>query len=116
VPEDDAMQDDSRKGAVRQGETFDTDTIEARMRMRIRETITTIVEEELEAALGAEKSARVGVTRHGYRHGARERTLTTPGTVHVRDAASTPGRSGRDHQRMAQYDGGPISAPDRPGR
>ena len=71
------MQDDSRKGAVRQGATFDTDTIEARMRMRIRETITTIVEEELEAALGAEKSARVGVTRHGYRHGARERTLTT---------------------------------------
>jgi transposase-like protein len=33
--------------------------------------------EELEAALGAEKSARVGEARQGDRHGTRERTLTT---------------------------------------
>jgi transposase-like protein len=53
------------------------DTIEARMRTRIRETIEMVVEEELEAALGAAPSARVGETRQGYRHGRRERTLTT---------------------------------------
>jgi len=53
------------------------DTIEARMRQRIRETIEMVVEQELEAALGAALSARVGETRQGYRHGTRERTLTT---------------------------------------
>ena len=53
------------------------DTIEARMRTRIRETIEMVVEQELEAALGAALSARVGETRQGYRHGTRERTLTT---------------------------------------
>jgi len=77
VPEDDAMQDDSRKGAARQAEGWGPDTIEARMRTRIRDTIELIVEEELEAALGAEKSARVGATRQGYRHGTRVRRLTT---------------------------------------
>jgi hypothetical protein len=36
-----------------------------------------IVEEELEAALGARRSQRVGLVRAGYRHGQRSRTLTT---------------------------------------
>lgn len=36
-----------------------------------------IVEEELEAMLGAKPSQRVGSARQGYRHGHRERTLTT---------------------------------------
>ncbi len=71
------MQDDSRKDGARQAETLGVDTIEARMRARIRETIEMIVEEELEAALGAGRSARVGAVRQGYRHGTRERTLTT---------------------------------------
>jgi transposase-like protein len=44
---------------------------------RIRETIEELVEEKLDAALGAGKSERVGADRVGYRHGARERTLTT---------------------------------------
>lgn len=70
------MQDDSRKGAGSQA-AYGPDTIEGRMRLRIRETIEAIVEEELEAVLGAEKSARVGAARQGYRHGRRERTLTT---------------------------------------
>jgi transposase-like protein len=35
------------------------------------------VEEELEAALGAASSARVGEERRGYRHGTRSRTLAT---------------------------------------
>ncbi len=53
------------------------DTIEQVMRERVRATIETIVEEELEAALGAGRSARVGAARRGYRHGVRSRTLTT---------------------------------------
>jgi transposase-like protein len=71
------MQDDNRKSVARQAEALGPDTIEVRMRTRIRETIEAIVEEELEAALGAERSARVGAVRQGYRHGTRDRTLTT---------------------------------------
>jgi transposase-like protein len=56
---------------------FGFDSIEMAMRARVRDTIEAIVEEELEAALGAGKSARVGDTRQGYRHGRRARTLTT---------------------------------------
>ena len=48
----------------------------AEIRDRIRGVIETIVDEELEAALGAGRSRRVGA-RTGYRHGARERQLTT---------------------------------------
>jgi transposase-like protein len=77
VPEDDAMQDDNKKGTGRQVEAYGPDTIEGRMRLRIRETIEAIVNEELEAVLGAEKSARVGAARQGYRHGSRARRLTT---------------------------------------
>jgi len=56
---------------------FGRDSIEQAMRLRIRDTIEELVKEELEAALGAAKSARVGEQRQGYRHGTRERTLTT---------------------------------------
>jgi transposase-like protein len=58
-------------------EPFGRDAIERVMRERIRETIEQLVVEELDAALGAAKSARVGAARVGYRHGARPRTLTT---------------------------------------
>jgi putative transposase len=51
--------------------------LEMVIRQRARMVIDAIVEEELEHALGAAPSARVGVTRQGYRHGSRERTLTT---------------------------------------
>jgi len=56
---------------------FGADSIEMAMRQRIRETIEELVKEELDAALGASKSARVGEQRQGYRHGTRNRTLTT---------------------------------------
>ena len=56
---------------------FGADSIEMAMRQRIRETIEELVKEELDAALGASKSARVGEQRQGYRHGTRDRTLTT---------------------------------------
>jgi transposase-like protein len=56
---------------------FDRDSIEQAMRRRIRDTIEALVKEELDAALGAATSARAGEQRQGYRHGTRERTLTT---------------------------------------
>lgn len=56
---------------------FDGDTIEQVMRERVRETLEMIVEQELEAALGAGRSARVGEQRTGYRNGSRARQLTT---------------------------------------
>jgi transposase-like protein len=70
VPEDDAMETDSRSEWQGNG------TLEELMRERIRATIETIVEEELDGALGAARSQRVGLVRVGYRHGKRARTLT----------------------------------------
>lgn len=72
------MAKDSRNGssgeAARVEEATNLETI---IRRRARGLIDAIVEEELEAALGAASSARVGAARQGYRHGTRERTLTT---------------------------------------
>jgi putative transposase len=65
------MEMDSRSGEAGKG------SLEELMRERIRATIEVIVDEELEAALGAGRSARVGSVRAGYRHGKRERTLST---------------------------------------
>ena len=67
----------SRNGIEDGSETFDADSIEQAIRERVRDTIELIVGEELEAALGATVSARVGEQRRGYRHGHRERTLST---------------------------------------
>lgn len=72
------MKHDSwKRGAGEAPQTFDAETIEHVMRERIRETIEWIVQEELEAALGAAPSQRVGAARQGVRHGIRGRTLTT---------------------------------------
>lgn len=46
------MRDDSKNGAGSQA-AYGPDTIEGRMRLRIRETIEATVEEEREAVLGA---------------------------------------------------------------
>ena len=63
-------------------------TLEEPMREQIRVTIESIVAEELESALGAAPSERVGPVRAGYRHGKRARTLTTSlGSDDNRDAA-----------------------------
>src|SRR5215467_399240 len=70
------MERDSRKAVEEEGLAWGPDSIEAEIRERIRGMIETIVDEELEAALGAGRSQRVGA-RTGYRHGARERQLTT---------------------------------------
>ena len=54
-----------------------TTSLETAIRLRARGLIDAIVEEELDAALGAALSTRVGADRQGYRHGTRARTLTT---------------------------------------
>jgi transposase-like protein len=71
------MGSDSRVAEGGEVERFGRDAIERVMRERIRATIEQLVMEELDTALGAAKSARVGAARVGYRHGARPRTLTT---------------------------------------
>jgi putative transposase len=68
---------DSRKAIGEEGFEWGADLIEAEIRTRIRSLIEGIVAEELEAALGAGKSQRVGAARSGYRHGSRQRQLTT---------------------------------------
>src|SRR5258707_15757404 len=65
------MESDSRSSVGGEG------TLEELMRARIRATIEAIVDEELKGALGAAPSQRVGSVRAGYRHGKRQRTLTT---------------------------------------
>jgi putative transposase len=65
------METDSRRGGPGKG------ALEELMRERIRAMIEAIVDEELTAALGAVRSARVGAGGTGYRHGKRARTLTT---------------------------------------
>lgn len=72
------MAKDSRNRATEEGDQVNVATsLETIIRRRARGLIDAIVEEELEAALGAAPSARVGRVRQGYRHGTRERTLTT---------------------------------------
>jgi putative transposase len=71
------MERDSRKAVEEEGFEWGPDTIEAEIRERIRGIIEMVVEEELESTLGAGRSQRVGVARAGYRHGTRERELTT---------------------------------------
>jgi putative transposase len=71
------MERDSRKEVGEEGFEWGADTIEAEIRERVRGMIEVILEEELESRLGAGRSQRVGAGRTGYRHGARERQLTT---------------------------------------
>lgn len=69
------MAKDNRNGST--NEAIDATSLETIIRQRARGLIEAIIEEELEAALGAAASVRVGTARQGYRHGTRERTLTT---------------------------------------
>jgi putative transposase len=88
------MERDSRSAAQGKG------SLEELMRERIRDTIEIIIEEELEAALGAPRSQRVGTERTGYRHGKRPRTLTTslgPTTIAM-PRARIAGGDGRERE------------------
>jgi hypothetical protein len=66
VLEEDAMWRDSKVRMRGEEVTaFGPDTIEQVMRERVRATIEAIVEEELDAALGARRSVQVGEQRQG---------------------------------------------------
>jgi transposase-like protein len=78
-------------------EEFDRDTIERTIRERVRDIIEQVVEAELDAALGARSSQRVGEERKGYRHGRRQRTLTT---------STGPTTFAMPRARLRQADGG----------
>jgi putative transposase len=88
------METDSRSGWQEKG------ALEELMRERIRATIEAIVDEELAAALGASRSARVGAIRTGYRHGKRARTLTTSlgATTFAMPRARIEADNGRDYE------------------
>ena len=60
--------EEGQEGSLREG-------LEAAIRERVREVMEMVLEEEVEAALGAGRSERV-VERVGYRHGHKSRRLT----------------------------------------
>ena len=98
------MAKDSRKVSGDEAVCADEATsLETLIRRRARGLIDAIVDEELEAALGAAESARVGLARQGYRHGSRERTLTTSlgPTTFAMPRARVKDGGGRD-RRMAE--------------
>ena len=98
-----------KPGEEKEIQAFGPDSIEMAMRLRIRDTIEELVKQELDAALGAVKSARVGDTRQGYRHGAaRADPDDEPGADDDRDAAGAPAASRWDEHRMAQRHGAAV--------
>src|SRR5690606_3463698 len=103
-----------KPGEEKEVPAFGPDSIELAMRLRIRDTIEELVQQELESALGAVKSARVGATRQGHRHGTRERTLTTslgPTTIAMPRARVRAGEGTRaDAERGAGDDRGAAGA------
>jgi transposase-like protein len=65
-----------QEGSLREG-------LEAAIRERVREIIEMVLQEEVEATLGASRSQRVA-ERVGYRHGSKRRRLTLrTGTVQL---------------------------------
>jgi hypothetical protein len=89
-------------------------SLEELMRERIRGTIELIVEQELQEAIGAASSERVGEQRAGYRHGHRARTLSTSlgaTTIAMPRARIEGGR--RPAAGMAQRDHSELSAAHR---
>lgn len=71
------MADGNKSGTERKDLFGGHDRLELGIREQVRTWIERIVQEELTAVLGAGSSLRVGDSRRGYRHGTRERTLTT---------------------------------------
>jgi transposase-like protein len=88
------MERDSRSAGDGKG------SLEELLRERIRATIELIVEQELEEALGAANSQRVGEQRAGYRHGHRARTLSTSigATTIAMPRARTLDENGERHE------------------
>jgi len=85
-----------QEGSLREG-------LEAAIRERVREIIELVLEEEVEAALGAPRSQRVA-ERNGYRHGHKSRRLTLhTGTVRLAvPRARLMGQDGNEREWHSQ--------------
>lgn len=92
------MERDSRSDTQGKG------SLEELVRERIQRTIEVIVEQELEEALGAASSQRVGEQRAGYRHGHRSRTLSTSlgATTIAMPRARIASEDGQRHEWRSQ--------------
>ena len=86
----------NQEGSLREG-------LEAAIRERVREIIELVLEEEVEAALGAPRSQRVA-ERSGYRHGHKGRRLTLrTGTVQMKvPRARMVDAAGREQEWQSQ--------------
>ncbi|MFN8628033.1 MAG: transposase [Candidatus Binatia bacterium] len=98
------MGENSRSEGIESKEIveFNRETIEEAIRARVRSAIERILAAELDEALGAQVSERVGEERKGYRHGHRERTLTTstgPATFSIPRARRNQAEGGRQEWR-----------------
>ena len=91
------------------------ETLQAAIRKPIWETNEPVLEAELDAALRAGLSARVGDQRQGYRHGTRTRTLTTSNGLTVVELPRARLRTGAD-RRVAERDVAGVSAAHGGGR
>jgi transposase-like protein len=74
--------------------------IQSKLRFRILEAIETVVEEELDEALGCRSHERTD-TRRGYRNGCERRTLTTE--VGTREVRVPRGRLHREDGTTAEF-------------
>jgi putative transposase len=92
------MERDSKSGGQGKG------SLEELMRERVRGSIELMVEQELDEALGAVSSERVGERRLGYRHGHRSRSLSTSfgATTIAMPRARIEGDDGRRHEWRSQ--------------
>ena len=105
------MESDSRSGGQGKG------ALEELFRERIRRALESIIDEELEAALGAARSQRVGSVRN--RLPARLACTHVDdqlGRDHAHDAAGSDRRRAGSKPRVAQPDDPALSAPYRTGR
>ena len=108
------MERESRKAVEKEGFEWGPETIEARFGNRFGGLIEAIVGEELEATLGASRSQRVGAARTGYRHGMRERQLSTSlGKTTIWLAPRAVETRRRRGKRMAQPDHPSLSTAHR---
>lgn len=89
---------------------LDPDRIEMTVRLRIRDTVEALVQEELTAALGGLNSARVGDLRQVSALDAGPGTDHDPRPDDDRDPARQGAGGRRDEPRTAQQDGAPVRA------
>src|SRR2546422_537436 len=91
------------------------ESLEQRLRERMRELIAQVLEEEVEDALGAQRSQRAA-GRCGYRHGSKPRRLVlrggAVGVAVPRARCLTPDGNERSEERRVGKEGRSRWSPD----